>query len=174
MDERAKDDRTVGIVETHSPAEKAGLMAGDVIVNINGVDVADYTALEKVLGSDWPRGETKLVLKVKRGDAEQQLPAYTPRLIGLYPTQVYESISAGLLLIALTVTWPFRKYDGQLLVLLMMGYAVHRFVNESLRDDTPKYLFLTLSQWISVGIFTSGLLIASVRRWQMRRATSAK
>jgi prolipoprotein diacylglyceryltransferase len=168
----ATDDRTVGAIEPNSPADKAGLKTGDVIIAVNGHEVKDYTALERLLGNEWPRGETRMTLKVKRGESETDLPAFKPRLIGLYPTQVYESISAALLFIALTVTWPYRKYDGQLIVLLMLAYAVHRFVNESLRDDTPKYLFLTLSQWISVGIFTAGLLLAWLRRWQVGKARS--
>src|SRR5262249_450533 len=124
-----------------------------------------YSALEKLLGPMWPRGESELVLSVKRGDAVTNLPAYTPRLIGLYPTQVYESISTFLLFLALLVTYPVRKYDGQLIALLAIGYAVHRYVDEMLRDDTPKYNFgLTLSQWISVGIFAVGVLIIMIRR----------
>jgi prolipoprotein diacylglyceryltransferase len=174
MDNKAKDERTVGFIEPHSPAAKAGLQAGDVIVAINGIAIPDYAALEQLLGREWPRGETKMILKIRRGDTELDLPPYQPRLIGLYPTQVYESISAALLFLALTVTYPYRKYDGQLIVLLMLAYAVHRFVNESLRDDTPKYVFFTLSQWISVGIFTAGLLLGALRRWKLRRATTAK
>jgi hypothetical protein len=42
-----------------------------------------------------------------------------------------------LICVALIVTWPSRKYDGQLIVLLMLAYAVHRFVCEWLRNDTP-------------------------------------
>jgi hypothetical protein len=37
-----------------------------------------------------------------------------------------------------------------LFVLLMIGYAVHRFINESLRIEPSYALGLTLSQWGSV------------------------
>ncbi len=41
---------------------------------------------------------------------------------------------------------------------LMMGYAFHRFVNESLRIEPvfPTGTYLTLSQWGSVVIFLAG------------------
>ena len=113
-----------------------------------------------------------MALRVKRGNQTIDLPKFKPVLIGVYPTQIYESISAALLFLALIATWPVRRYDGQLLVLLMLGYAAHRFVNESLREDTPPYGPFTLSQWISVGIFAGGLVLALARRMQIKRATT--
>jgi prolipoprotein diacylglyceryltransferase len=59
-----------------------------------------------------------------------------------------------LLLIALLLAYyPFRRHDGQLLTLCMMGYAVHRFINESIRIEPTVGMGLTLSQWGSVVIF---------------------
>ncbi|MBX7102839.1 MAG: prolipoprotein diacylglyceryl transferase [Gemmataceae bacterium] len=164
MDDAAKDDRTVGVVEAGSPAEAAGLKRGDVISKVGDTAVKSFAEIENAMAGDWPRGQTRLTLGVTRGKEELTLPPFTPRLMGLYPTQIYESITAALLILALIATWPVRKYDGQIMVLLMLGYAVHRFVNESLRDDTPVYGPFTLSQWISVGIFSAGLALAAVRR----------
>lgn len=174
MDDNAPDERTVGAIEPSSPAELAGLKSGDIILSVNGQEVKDYNALVHLLGLDWKRGETRMALHVKRATDELDLSSFQPRLIGLYPTQIYESISAGLLFIALAVTWPYRKYDGQIMVLLMLAYAVHRFINESLRDDTPPYLGLTMSQWISVGIFMAGLWISWLRRSQLKVAKTTK
>jgi phosphatidylglycerol:prolipoprotein diacylglycerol transferase len=173
MDDSSPDSRTVGVVEPDSPAKKAGLKRGDIIIAINDTDVTDYNEMLQVLRQEWPRGETHLSLRVKRGDQSVDLPSFKPTLIGVYPTQIYESISAALLFFALMATWPVRRYEGQLLVLLMLGYAAHRFVNESLREDTPPYGPFTFSQWISVGIFTGGLLLALVRRVQIKRATTS-
>lgn len=173
MDDKARDRRTVGVIEPGSPVEKAGLHNGDVITAINGAGVDSYDQLEKQMTALWPRGATEVQLQVKRGELQVDLPKFKPVMIGLYPTQIYESISAALLFLALIATWPVRKYEGQLLVLLMLGYAVHRFVNESLRVDTPPYAGLTLSQWISVGIFAGGLLLAMVRKMQIKRASAS-
>ncbi len=172
MDDTARDSRTIGLVESGSPAAIAGVQRGDIIIGINGNEVKDYREVSEAFRDQWPRGETSLSMRVKRGDQELDLPKFKPTLIGLYPTQIYESISAGLLFLALMATWPIRRYEGQLLVLLMLGYAAHRFVNESLRVDTPPYAGLTLSQWISVGIFAGGLFLAMVRKMQIRRATT--
>ena len=132
---------------------------------INGVEVPSYKELDLLLRRDWPRGETNLTLSVKRDNDVKQLPTFVPRLIGLYPTQVYESISTFLLFIALLITYRHRRYDGQVIALLTIGYAIHRYVIEMLRDDTPKFqLGLTLSQWISVGMLVTGLLIIAYRR----------
>ena len=48
------------------------------------------------------------------------------------------------------------------MVLFMLGYAVHRFLNECLRVDTD-YVFahMTLSQNISVIVLVSGLLLGA-------------
>lgn len=177
MDDHAKDDRTVGIVAAGSAAQASGLKPGDVIVAVRpGGDeefreVHDYKALYPMLG-DWPRGEERIALRVRRGAQTIDLPAFEPRLIGLYPTQVYESISAFLLFLGLCALYPLRKYDGQVIAWLMLAYAVHRYVNESLRDDTERFLWFTLSQWISFGIFAGGLLIVLTRRRTARIATS--
>ncbi|MCX8139175.1 MAG: prolipoprotein diacylglyceryl transferase, partial [Gemmataceae bacterium] len=46
-----------------------------------------------------------------------------------------------------------------LLVLLMLGYAVHRFINESLRIE-PAYTFgLTLSQWGSLVVAAAAVIL---------------
>ena len=44
------------------------------------------------------------------------------------------------------------------MVLCMLGYAAHRFLNEAIRIEPTYALGLTLSQWISVGIFAAGVL----------------
>ena len=56
---------------------------------------------------------------------------------------------------------PYRRRDGELLVLFMFLYAIHRFLNESLRNDTDPVAFgLTLSQNISIGVFLGGMILA--------------
>jgi phosphatidylglycerol:prolipoprotein diacylglycerol transferase len=107
----------------------------------------------------WPRGKTKLALSVERDGKVIDLPAFIPQTVGVYPTQLYETVSMLLLMCLLLAYYPFRRHDGQLMVVLMIGYAVHRFINESLRIEPVIGLGLTLSQWGSVVIFTGAVLM---------------
>lgn len=108
---------------------------------------------------DWYRGHSSLALGVQRGESVVDLPPFTPRSLGLYPTQLYETLSTLLLIPLLLAFFPFRRHDGQVMVVCMIGYAVHRFINESLRVEPSVGLGLTLSQWGSVVIFVSAVCI---------------
>jgi phosphatidylglycerol---prolipoprotein diacylglyceryl transferase len=118
-----------------------------------GVDLYATDRLEE-LARDWPRGKSQLMLSVERDGSLIEPPmTFSPRTLGLYPTQLYETVSMVLLILLLLAYYPYRRHDGQLMVLLMIGYAVHRFVNESLRVEPTVARGLTLSQWGSVVIF---------------------
>jgi phosphatidylglycerol:prolipoprotein diacylglycerol transferase len=126
----------------------------------DGGVVLSVTDLLWDLARDWPRGRHELALGVRRDGQEIDLPAFAPRTVGLYPTQLYETVSMVLLIGLLLAYYPFRRHDGQLMTLCMVGYAVHRFVNESIRTEpliegTP----LTLSQWGSVVILVAAVAI---------------
>jgi phosphatidylglycerol---prolipoprotein diacylglyceryl transferase len=166
LDPDAKDPRTVGIVEPDSAADSvAEMKRGDVIIAVNGKPVETYDDLKNALTTSWPRGQKDVILTVRREGKEKTLAPYVPRTIGLFPTQLYESISMFLIFLVLLALYPVRQYDGQLMVVLMLCYAVHRYFNETLRHDTPTYWYaLTISQWISVGIFAAGLALHLWRR----------
>lgn len=115
--------------------------------------------LLNALVRDWPRGHNRLRLTVEREGQIVELPPFVPRTVGLYPTQLYETVSMLLLLPVLLLYYPYRRHDGQLLVLLMLGYGIHRFINESLRIE-PAYTFgLTLSQWGSLIVVGAALVL---------------
>jgi phosphatidylglycerol---prolipoprotein diacylglyceryl transferase len=110
------------------------------------------------LALTWPRGAGQLDLVVER--AGKKLPiSYTPRTVSFFPTQLYETVSMVLLILVLLAFQPLRRHNGQVMVLLMLGYSAHRFLNEALRIEPTYALDLTLSQWISLGIFAAGLLM---------------
>ena len=162
--ETAPDLRTVEAVDPASPASASGLQAGDIITAINGKPTESVIDLEREF-HDWPRGENSLTLTVKREGKSLDLGPFVPRTIGLHPTQVYSSIGGFLIFCLLSAYAPFKRHDGELFVLLLLAYAPVRFLEESLRNDTPLYTFiswwptLTLSQNVSIGIFVSGLLL---------------
>jgi phosphatidylglycerol:prolipoprotein diacylglycerol transferase len=166
----ADDDlRTVAAVAADSPAADAGLHAGDVIVAVDGQLVPDYPSLWRRIAGEWPRGKTDLTLTVRRGGQERVIGPFAPRSLGLHPTQVYESISTFLLFLLLTAFYPFRRRDGEVMVLFMLGYAVHRFLNEVLRNDTEPVGFgMTLSQNGSILVFVAGLMLML---WLRRQPT---
>jgi phosphatidylglycerol:prolipoprotein diacylglycerol transferase len=126
--------------------------------------VTSADRLEEITSTNqWPRGKSELRLSVERpkrdkdgtpnknGETEVlSLPPFSPTTIGLYPTQLYETLSMVLLMLFLLAYYPFRRHDGQLMVILMLGYALHRFVNESLRIEPSYGGGMTLSQWASV------------------------
>jgi phosphatidylglycerol:prolipoprotein diacylglycerol transferase len=144
---KADDPAVVGAVDAHSPAARAGLQAGDVIVKADGRDINRYRDLQLYLLENWPRGKTDLQLTVQRGNQEPQLlPAFEPRTLGRLPTQVYESISMLLLFALLEAYYPWRRHDGEVMALFLTCYPIHRFLNEMLRNDTkPVALGMTLS-----------------------------
>jgi phosphatidylglycerol:prolipoprotein diacylglycerol transferase len=179
----------VGRVEPDSAAWRDGLRPGDVIVRVDGKSVAelydemqgrdparwaggkgahpDVEVLSAYLGSlhYWPLGKKSLELAVERPgeSAPVELPPFRPHTLGLYPTQLYESTSMVLLLLVLLAYEPFRRHEGQVMALLMMGYAVHRYLNEMLRDDTRPVGF----EWqTSVILFAAGL---ALWLWLQRR-----
>jgi prolipoprotein diacylglyceryltransferase len=109
---------------------------------------SEYDTLWDVLTINWPRGKSDLELEVRHSDGQvETLPPFTPRTLGLHPTQLYEAISMFLLFLLLNAFFPFRRHYGEVFVLLIVCYAAHRFVNEMLRNDTDPVAFgMTLSQ----------------------------
>ena len=145
-------------VEPGSAAAKSGLMPGDKILKVKMLDEwHPPSAFWSRLNNDWPRGRNELQFIVDRNGQELELPPFIPRTIGLHPTQVYETISMFLLLFLLLSFYPFRRHDGEVFVLLMVGYAFHRFLNEILRTEPVEGFQMTLSQLISVGVLVTAL-----------------
>jgi prolipoprotein diacylglyceryltransferase len=123
-----------------------------------GVEATSSDLFDDVV-RDWPRGKKVLELTVLRNNKEVELPAFAPETVGLFPTQLYETLSMVLLVLFLLAYYPFRRHDGQLMTVLMVCYALHRFVNESLRIEPSYAGGLTLSQWISVLILVPAAVL---------------
>jgi phosphatidylglycerol:prolipoprotein diacylglycerol transferase len=176
MDPHVTQSR-VAAVEPDSEAAKSGLQPGDVIVEADGKKILSSRELSTHLLGDWPRGKKDLqlnVLREKPGNSGPgptdviQLPAIVPLTLGLHPTQIYESISMALLFLLLSAYYPLRSRDGMVMVLFMLGYAVHRFLNEMLRNDTADIggTHMTLSQNGSIIFFLVGLGLLG---WLLRK-----
>lgn len=147
-------------VDPTSAAHEAGLRSGHRIVEINGQPVANALALH-IAFENWPRGQSLVTLKVEQGHAESI--AFAPRTLGLHPTQLYESISMILLLLVILAYEPLRTRDGSLIAILMIGYGIHRYLNELLRDDPRPEGF---ERYGSLLLITGGVALAL---WIWRR-----
>jgi hypothetical protein len=156
-DRPAPEGARVGQVDPASEAYAAGLRPGDVIVEANGVPIHGPDALSAYLGNfrDW-RGKSDLSLSVVPPEDSKEPLTFTPHTLGLHPTQLYESISMFLLFLLLTAYYPFRTRDGQVMALLMVCYAVHRYVNELLRNDPRPVGF---ERYGSVFLLVAGLAL---------------
>jgi phosphatidylglycerol---prolipoprotein diacylglyceryl transferase len=120
---------------------------------------------------NWPRGRNSVQFIVERQGAEVELPAFTPRTLGLYPTQVYETISMLLIVFLLLAFYPFRRHDGQVWVLFMVLYAAHRFLNEILRTEPIEAFGMTLSQIISGAVLLTAIALEIYLRATQRPRT---
>ena len=66
-----KGDWVVKSVAADSPAQKAGVQVGDILVSLNGVKMSDKEAVKKAKG-EWKPG-SQVTYSVLRGGAEQQI-----------------------------------------------------------------------------------------------------
>jgi phosphatidylglycerol:prolipoprotein diacylglycerol transferase len=89
----------------------------------------------------------------------------------VHPTQLYSVVDGLLLLALLSAYFPLRRRDGEVFALLMVAYAITRFLIEALRGDEPAFFAgMTISQNVSVLTFLMGLgLLAYLRRFSPRR-----
>jgi len=151
-------------VDPHSLAYQAGLRPRDLIVKVNDRTIQEEErltpadVLTRSLVYNWPRGETELYLTVKHADGglEEDLPPIAPRTLGLHPTQLYEVVSMILLFLVLTAYYPLRRSEGQVIAVMMVGYGIHRYLNELLRDDPrPKWF----ESYTSVFLVVAGIAL---------------
>jgi phosphatidylglycerol:prolipoprotein diacylglycerol transferase len=83
----------------------------------------------------------------------------------VHPTQLYASIAGFAILAVLLAYLPLRRRQGEAMAVLMVFYAITRWMIEALRSDEPAiFAGMTLSQNISVALAAAGLLVWVVRR----------
>jgi prolipoprotein diacylglyceryltransferase len=140
-----------------------------------GKSVLVFDPLSYYLTQGWPRGKSDLTLTVRHNppkepedekdekaeeEAAEELPAFSPKTLGLHPTQLYESVSMAFVFLLLLAFSPFKRHDGEVMVLFMFCYSLHRFLNEILRKDTDPVAFgMTLSQIGSILVFLAALVM---------------
>lgn len=170
----------VGRVEPRSPAAESGLQPGDLIEEVDGISLASEPGvspkdqLSRHLGVGWERGQNQLTLTVRHTseDAPRTL-TFSPRTIGLLPTQLFETVSMVLLVLVLLSLDALPHPEGMLTAVLMMGYAAHRALNELLRNDPRP---IGSERYSSYFLFAAGLALAVyvlTRRTQVKNEAPA-
>jgi len=139
------NNRVNNNVNPDSLAGLAGIKKGDPVQLI---EVGENRVLLKL-------GEPgkKVIRQVSwQGD---QLP---DRSLPVYPSQLLSSVNALLLCFFLCTIYPYRKRDGQVFALMLILYAISRFLLEIIRSDEPHVYFslFTPAQTVSLVIFTTG------------------
>jgi phosphatidylglycerol:prolipoprotein diacylglycerol transferase len=152
--DKVKEERWKGIANYFDKAKDAE-NSGKSIIGVS--DPLSY-----YLTRGWPRGKTDLTLTVHHANStEEELPPFWPKTLGLHPTQIYESVSTALMFFLLLAFYPFKRRDGEVMVLFMFCYAVHRFLNEVLRNDTDPVAFgMTQAQNFSIVVLVAALFMA--------------
>lgn len=140
-----------------APALAVGVTLGRLGCFLHGCCYGGAT--NRPWGVGFPAGSHAWAAQVEHGI----LPVSASWSLPVHPTQLYNA-AAGLLILA-TLTWyyPRKRRDGDVMVLLMMLYAVGRWAIEFLRADDPAQVWgMTLSQLISIGLLLSAFL---ARAW---------
>lgn len=162
-----KDDCTVIAVDSGSSAEKAGLQKDDLIESINGKATLTRDAINQALIAVKPYEE--VAISVKRLGETKKLTFVPPPSLPLLPTQLYMALDGIILCLLLSAYYPLRRREGAVIALLMMTYAINRYLIEQLRLDNPEYVgVFTISQAISIALFTAGLVMMILVQWKGR------
>jgi phosphatidylglycerol---prolipoprotein diacylglyceryl transferase len=172
-DPDAKDGRVrISIEDPKALIALKNQINAQLLFRVRVIESDEFTDLI----NGWPRGQQSLELSIDRGGRTAWIGPFVPRTLGLHPTQVYETISMLLLVLLLLAFYPFRRHDGQVFTLFVFCYAIHRFLNESLRNDTDivgiPQLHMSLSQNISVLMLLFAVCLEIGLRWKGKPRTS--
>jgi phosphatidylglycerol:prolipoprotein diacylglycerol transferase len=150
MDERGL---VVEGVNANGAAEAAGVVPGGrVLVLPSDKDLRN----SKLLKDE----RAMVVIETPRNNARWTASELPSRSLPTRPAQIYSSINAALLCLLLIAWHPYRRRDGQLMLLMLTLYPITRFLLELVRtDESGKFgTALTISQWVSIGVLAAALI----------------
>ncbi len=157
-------------VEPGSIADRSGVKAGQWFF----VELPEtLMPVDKYLRIEHEGVPTGLELTVREQDRAIDIPFATipARSLGVTPAQLLASINAFLLATVLWFYFPMRRYDGQVFALLLIFYAVTRFLLEIIRQDEYGQFgtSLTIAQWVSLVMFAGGIALFTLARQPVAR-----
>ncbi len=168
----AQDECKVIAVDGDSSAAKAGLLPGDRVEAIEDHATPNHESLLKALLAIKPYEQ--LTITVKRQGQIVKLTFVPPPSLPLLPTQLYMALDGVILCLLLWAYYPLRRREGAVMALLMMTYAINRYLIEQLRLDNPEYVGgFTISQAISLALFSAGFIMMILVQWKGRPVMSS-
>ena len=140
------------------PGLISGLALGRIGCFLNGCCYGNLSSLPWHVR--FPRGSPAYEWQVNA----RMISPVAPATLAIHPTQLYASLAAGLSAAFLYFYWPMRKYDGQIVALMLMMAGASRFFEEILRaDDVAAFPSLsqsmTIAQWLAIPIFLMGIVL---------------
>jgi phosphatidylglycerol:prolipoprotein diacylglycerol transferase len=144
-----------------APALAVGITLGRLGCFLHGCCYGAATSVPWALR--FPAGSHAWSAQVEAGI----LPVAASSSLPVHPTQLYAALAGFAILCFLTWFFPRRRRDGEVMLWLMVLYALSRWWIESLRGDEPVLVWkMTLSQLISIGLLVSAFVL---RAWQSRQ-----
>lgn len=137
------------------------MQVGDVVLAVAGVKVTSEKDF-KNLGERWQIRH--MAIDLERG-GEKKSVSWTlnpPKSsLAVYPAQIYSAIDAGLLCFLTWAYYPYRRRDGELVVMILFFNPLTRILLEIIRDDEPSRFgtTLTISQLLAVGMMIAAVIL---------------
>lgn len=121
------------------------------IASINGFLAQNQLQASAVLGKAMGQGVSLNIVTVD-GEVLTTKAYVSGRSLPIHPTQIYSAINAGLLAWLLWSFYPLRRWDGQVILLLLTIYPFSRFLLEIIRTDESAIFGtgLSISQNVSL------------------------
>ncbi|MFO0813293.1 MAG: prolipoprotein diacylglyceryl transferase family protein [Gemmatales bacterium] len=161
------EECVVKAVDKGSSAAQAGLQVDDLIESINDQATLHAKAIYDAILAVKPYQQ--LAMTVKRKGQTVKLQFEPPPSLPLLPTQLYMALDGVILFALLWTFYPMRRREGAVMAMLMMTYAINRYLIEQLRLDNPEYVgSFTISQAISLGLFLAGAVMMVLVQWKGR------
>ena len=92
----------------------------------------------------------------------------------VHPTFLYEATFNFILMIALLLYRPHKKFNGEIILLYLLGYGIIRFFVEGLRTDQMMLGSLPLNQVTSVIFATAAAILLIAGHVHSRKASSRR
>jgi phosphatidylglycerol:prolipoprotein diacylglycerol transferase len=92
----------------------------------------------------------------------------------VHPTEIYDALNNFILYLLLALLFRRKKFDGEVFVTYLVGYAVTRTIMEYFRGDylpDQIHLGLTPGELISIPIFITGLVLGVILSTRARKTT---